>query len=227
MIKISPSILSADFSRLGEECAGMERAGADMLHIDVMDGHFVPNLTIGPPVIRSLRSITSLPFDVHLMVEKPSGMVDAYLDAGADIITFHIEAEENPMALIEHIRASGAAPSVSIRPGTPASALFPLLGCVSMVLVMTVEPGFAGQKMIESCLEKAAILRREADFRGLELDIEADGGISAGNISLAAQNGVNIFVAGSAVFNAGNPAEAVKLLRKNALAGIKKAPRPR
>ena len=224
MIKISPSILAADFARLGEESLKIERAGAELLHIDVMDGHFVPNITIGSPVIKSLRRATSIPFDVHLMIERPSEKIDAFLDAGADIVTFHLEAEPEPKKLIERIRNAGVLPSMSVKPATPAQALFPYLDSLAMVLVMTVEPGFGGQKLIESCLEKAAAIREEAVRRGLSLDIEADGGINSNTITHAAESGINVFVAGSAVFCAADPALAVKELRDGALKASSKAP---
>jgi ribulose-phosphate 3-epimerase len=216
MIKISPSILASDFACLGAEARRMEDAGADMLHIDVMDGHFVPNISLGPPVVKSLRAAAKLPFDVHLMIDDPGFYLDSFTGAGADIVTFHIEAAKDPGALIERIRAAGASASVCIKPGTPAQAVFPYLDRLGMVLVMTVEPGFGGQKLITGCLDKAAEIRREAEARGLEPDIEADGGITADNIEAVAASGVNVFVAGSFIFHAGDPAAAVKLLRQRA-----------
>ena len=217
MIKISPSILAADFACLGFEADKVAAAGADMLHVDVMDGHFVPNISLGPPVIKSLRAASGMPFDVHLMIDDPSGYLDSFIDAGSDIVTFHLEAERDPGKLIKRILAAGKKPSVSIKPGTPAEKVYPYLDDLSMVLVMTVEPGFGGQKLIESCLEKARALRAEADRRGLDLDIEADGGINADNIGRVAASGVNVFVAGSAVFHAKDPAKAVAQLKENAM----------
>lgn len=216
MLKISPSILAADFSRLGDEAGKMEKAGAQMLHIDVMDGHFVPNLTIGVPVIASLRKATSLTFDVHLMIDNPEEMADAFLKAGADVLTFHHETARRPDLLAEHIRSAGALPAAAVKPGTPVEAVFPYLDRLSMVLVMTVEPGFGGQKLIESCLDKAAALRRECDRRGLLTDIEIDGGVTPENVGRAAVCGVNVFVAGSSVFHTADPAAAVRLLKENA-----------
>lgn len=221
MIKISPSILSADFSRLGEEAAAAEAAGADLLHLDVMDGHFVPNLTFGAPVIASLRSRTSLPFDVHLMIDNPLDTLDAYLAAGADILTFHLEAVSDPRPLITRIRDAGAAPCIAIKPGTPVQAVFPYLESLSMVLVMTVEPGFGGQTLIRDCLNKAAALRHEAVRRGIEPDIQADGGLNPTTIGEAAAAGINVFVAGSAVFQSADRAASIRTLRENARKSVK------
>lgn len=216
MIKISPSILAANFTTLGDEVKKATRAGADLLHIDVMDGHFVPNITFGVPVIKSLRKITDMPFDVHLMIDNPSAMADSFLEAGADILTFHLEVEPEPLALIERIRRAGAKPSISVKPATDVTRLFPYLDRLSMVLIMTVEPGFGGQTLIEDCLKKATALRHEAARRGLTLDIEADGGINAKNAAHVAQSGVNVLVAGSAVFGAADPAQAIRQLRDGA-----------
>lgn len=213
MIKISPSILSADFSRLGEEVGRVEAGGADLLHIDVMDGHFVPNITVGIPVIVSLRRVTRIPFDVHIMVDNPGRLAGDFIRAGADILTFHYEAEPDAEGLARRIRSLGGRPGVSIRPGTPARVLFPLLDEVAMVLVMTVEPGFGGQKLIPSCLLKVEELRRECRRRGLATDIEVDGGITADTVGEAARRGANVFVAGSAVFHRADPAGAVEELR--------------
>lgn len=218
MIKISPSILAADFTRLGEEVRRVEDGGADLLHIDVMDGRFVPNITVGIPVIASLRRATRIPFDVHIMVADPGRLAGEFIRAGADLLTFHYEAEPDAAGLIRRIRSLGARPGVSIRPGTPVSVLFPLLDQVSMVLVMTVEPGFGGQKLIPACLPKVAELRRECRRRNLEVDIEVDGGITAGTVGEAARSGANVFVAGSAVFGREDPAAAVRELRAAARA---------
>lgn len=216
MIKISPSILSADFSKLYEDVRKVEIAGAELLHIDVMDGHFVPNLTIGVPVIKSLRAVSNIAFDVHLMIDNPEKMLGSFIEAGAEIITFHYEAATDPLKLIRQIKEAGIKPSVSIKPATPAEVLFPLLDQVSMVLVMTVDPGFGAQKLIEPCLDKVRTLKDECLRRGLDLDIEVDGGINADNIGRVAQCGANVFVAGSAVYKAPDITAAIASLRENA-----------
>lgn len=213
MVKIAPSILSADFSRLGEELRKIETAGADLVHIDVMDGHFVPNLTFGPPVVRALRGCTALPFDVHLMMDDPGSLLDAFLDAGADSVTLHIEACEQPQALLDRLHEAGVGAALSVKPGTPAEAIFPFLDQLSMVLVMTVEPGFGGQKLMPETLQKAAAIRQECARRGLSVDIEVDGGINAQTAVQAAQSGANVLVAGSAVFGAKDTAAAIRALR--------------
>lgn len=220
MIKISPSILSADFAHLGDEIKRMEAAGADLLHIDVMDGHFVPNLTFGAPVIKCLRPISPLPFDVHLMIDSPEKLLDDFIGAGADILTVHYEASDRIGPVIERIREAGIKPCVSIKPTTPARAVFPLLEKVSMVLVMTVEPGFGGQKLIEDTLGKVSGIREECRRRDLEMEIQVDGGITPENIGRAARAGANVFVAGSAVFRAPDPALAVRTLRNNAARAV-------
>lgn len=194
----------------------MERAGADMLHIDVMDGHFVPNITIGPAVVSALRPGSGLLFDVHLMITHPLDYIDAFADAGADLITFHVESASDPVQTIEKIRSRGVLPAVSLSPDTPVEAVLPYLPLVRMVLVMTVYPGFGGQRFIETMLEKVSALRACGNAQGLELDIQVDGGIDCATAPLAAAAGANVLVAGSAVFGKENRAEALRRIREAA-----------
>ncbi len=219
MIKIAPSILASDFSKLGEEIARVEKAGADMIHIDVMDGHFVPNITFGPPMIKSLRKITGLPFDVHLMIENPDKYLDSFIEAGADIISVHIENNPHLHRTLEHIRQQNVRAAVVLNPATPLNTLEMVLPYIDMVLLMTVNPGYGGQKYIEEMTEKIGKLRTMSNQRGLKLDIEVDGGIDAENVYRVTQAGANILVAGSTVFNAPDAAEIISLLRKNAFGG--------
>lgn len=197
---LSPSILAADFCKLGEQIREVENAGAQYLHIDVMDGLFVPSISYGMPVIASIRKCSSLFFDVHLMIEKPERYVKEFADSGADLINFHLEATEDVEGTIAKIRSLNKKVGITIKPGTPAEAVEPYLEQVDMVLVMTVEPGFGGQKLIPECLGKVAAIRRMAAERGLQTDIEVDGGITAENVEHALQAGANVIVAGSAVF---------------------------
>lgn len=208
-VLIAPSILSADFSRLGQEIKDVEKAGADWIHIDVMDGAFVPNITIGPVVIKSVRPVTQLPFDVHLMIKSPEDHIESFARAGADIITFHIESEKDPARTVELIRSFKKKVGVSLRPKTPVSDLLDMLPMVDMVLVMTVEPGFGGQQFMPACAEKISELRRV-----FTKDIQVDGGINASNVSQVTGKGANVIVAGTSVFGAGDYGAAIAGLRR-------------
>ena len=217
-IKIAPSILSCDFARMGDEFRRMEAAGADMLHIDVMDGLFVPNLTLGAPVVRCLRGASSLPFDVHLMIENPIRYIEDFARAGADLISFHAEAKSDPARTIDEIHAAGCKAALAIKPNTCARAVLPLIGKLDMILVMTVEPGFGGQKFMADMLHKITRLREACRAAGRELDIQVDGGITLETIPQAARAGANVFVAGSAVFSAPDAGEMIRGLRAAASA---------
>jgi ribulose-phosphate 3-epimerase len=197
---LSPSILAADFWTLGDQIAAVEREHVSYLHIDVMDGTFVPSISFGIPVIETIRPHSKLFFDVHLMITEPERYVEEFAKAGADLIDFHVESTEDPAAVIRKIRACGKKVGITFKPATPVSAILPYLEQVDMVLVMTVEPGFGGQKLIPECLEKVRELRRICDERGLPTDIEVDGGITRENLREAMDAGANVIVAGSAVF---------------------------
>ncbi|MBM4237182.1 MAG: ribulose-phosphate 3-epimerase [Euryarchaeota archaeon] len=202
MIKIAPSILSADFSRLGEEVRRLEEAGADWVHVDVMDGNFVPNITIGPVVISHVRSRCSLPFDVHLMISSPEKFIDAFSQAGADIITVHVESTRELEATLRRIRSLGRKVGLSLNPGTPFSAVEAHMRVIDLLLIMTVQPGFAGQQFMHEVLPKIAEARKFVDDHGLDVDIEVDGGINKATGRLAVKSGATVLAAGSALFNA-------------------------
>ena len=201
MIKISPSILSSDYGNLSSELKRMEACGADMLHIDVMDGHFVPNITLGAPIVKCIRKSSTLPFDVHLMISDPYKYIPDFVNAGSDIITFHAEADSDIEKTIDLILASGKKAGLSVKPKTPVEAVYPYLDKLSMVLVMTVEPGFGGQSFMEDMMPKVSAVRSEIDRRGLDIDIQVDGGINKDTISIAAKAGANVFVSGNAIFS--------------------------
>jgi len=214
-IKISPSILSADFSKLGSEIENLEKAGANLIHIDVMDGHFVPNITIGPEVISKLRKYTTLPFDVHLMISPVNNFIKSFAEAGADIITIHPEATNNLLDSIKEIKTYKKKVGVSLNPETSVNEVLPILNLIDVVLVMSVNPGFGGQKFIEKTLQKVKILKKEIDSKNFKTQIEIDGGINFTNAKMAIEAGVDILVSGTTIFkeNQGNLKKNIQLLK--------------
>ncbi len=214
MTLVSPSILSADFARLSDEAKLVEKAGADWLHVDVMDGHFVPNLTIGPAVVKSLKKHTMLPLDVHLMITDPLKYAEPFAKAGAWGLTFHYEAVDDPKAVIDEFKRLGVKPGMSIKPKTPASVVFPFLKDLNLVLVMTVEPGFGGQSFMADMLPKVREITAKIKDLGSQCVVEVDGGIDANTGQQCVEAGAKVLVAGNSIFNAPDPAEAVRTLKK-------------
>ncbi len=211
-IKISPSMLASDYANLQTELEKCEKGGADLIHLDVMDGHFVPNISIGAPVIAAMKRVCAIDFDVHLMISNPYSYIDDFINSGADIITFHTECDSDIQKTIDKIIAGGCKAGLAVKPNTPIEEVFSYLDKLSMVLVMTVEPGFGGQGFMESTLPKIKSLRQKCPM----LDIQVDGGINTETVKLAGAAGANVFVAGSAVFNSDDPAAAIQTLRNNA-----------
>ena len=218
MTFIAPSLLAADYSKLETEISRVEEAGAEYLHLDIMDGAFVPNISYGPDLVSSIRKCTGMIFDVHLMIRRPERYIDRFVKAGADIITVHYEACENPLSVINMIHSYEMKAGIAISPNTPVDVLLPIIKHVDMVLIMTVEPGFGGQSLIPDCLDKVRALRKYCSERGIDLDIEVDGGINAENVSLCTSAGANIIVAGSAIFKAKKPKTVISALKQAAAA---------
>jgi len=216
--RIAPSILAADFACLGDEVRAVEAAGADWIHVDVMDGHFVPNITIGPPIVKAVRAVTKLPLDVHLMIEAPERYIETFAEAGASTIGVHVETCPHLHRTLAQVREAGARASVAINPGTPVESIREVMTCVDQVLVMTVNPGFGGQKFIDGMTEKISTIRGWIDEGGLSVALEVDGGIDPATISRAARAGADVFVAGTAIFGARDRdyAAAIKSLKRAA-----------
>lgn len=213
-IEIAPSILSANFARLGEEIAAVERGGAGVLHVDVMDGHFVPNITIGLPVVKSLAAATRLPIDAHLMISEPGRYAQQFVEAGAKMVSVHVEADAHLHRTLMAIKEAGAQAGVAVNPATPLSDIEEVLGFADYILIMSVNPGFGGQRFISPALGKVRRLRRMIDDRGLDVKIEIDGGVDLNNIAEIVAAGAEILVAGSAIFGAADPQEATRLMRE-------------
>ncbi len=213
MKKIAPSILSADFSKLGEEILAVEDAGVDLIHVDVMDGHFVPNITIGPPVVASIKKTARVPLDVHLMIDDPDKYIQNFADAGSDIITVHAEATVHLHRTVQMIRKLGAKAGVALNPATPLANIEQVIGDIDLLLIMTVDPGFGGQKFIESMLPKIKAARDMIDGASPDVLLEVDGGITLQNIEAAEEAGVDIFVAGSSIFLSGDYGQTIKSMR--------------
>ena len=216
MFIVSPSVLAADFAKLGDELKKIEKAGATYAHLDVMDGIFVPNISFGAPMISSIRKASDLIFDVHLMITEPQRYIDDFIKAGADIITIHYESCENPREVIKYIKSKEVKAGLSIKPATPAEEVYDMLRDLDMLLVMTVEPGFGGQKMMPDMLEKVRKIRKYANANRIKIDIEVDGGLTADNVGLATAAGANVIVAGSAVYNAKSPKEVIEKMKSEA-----------
>jgi len=213
MVKIAPSILSADFSKLGEEILAVEKGGADYIHIDVMDGHFVPNITIGPLIVEAIRPITKLPLDVHLMIENPDQYIEAFAKAGADYITVHVEACRHLHRTIQNIKSFGIKAGVVLNPATPVESIQHIIGEIDMVLLMSVNPGFGGQKFIPEVLPKIRKVKEMAEQKGVDMEIEIDGGVNPETAKLCMEAGANVLVAGSAIYNQEDYAEAISMIR--------------
>ena len=216
MIKLAPSILSADFAKLLEDVKKVEKAGCEYLHIDVMDGHFVPNITLGPGIVKSLRRDVNMVFDTHLMIENPDNYIKDFVDAGSDLIVVHVEACRHLHRTIQNIKSQNVKAGVALNPATPIETIKHVLEDVDMVLIMTVNPGFGGQSFIEGMIDKIKELKQIIDEKNLKIDIQVDGGIKPSNIHQVVEAGANVIVAGSAIFNSENIEETVRLMRKNA-----------